>query len=97
MAIDEMKIDPNVLELTRVFIDRYIRKQQDLLREYHSKIRQLGQAWNDDLGFGEMEKSVDRFTENSIETLETISTTYRKFLWDEVIDIRKNLAAIGKK
>lgn len=97
MAIDEMKIDPNVLEFTRVLIDRYIKKQQTLLTEYHSKIRSLAQAWNDDSGYGEMEKKIELFTKNSVETLETINTTYRKFLWDEVIDIRKNLEAINKK
>jgi len=97
MAIDEMKIDPNVIEFTRVLIERYIRKQQTLLTEYNSKIRSLGQSWNDDTGFGEMEKKVELFTKNSVEVLENISTTYRKFLWDEVIDIRKNLEAINRK
>ena len=97
MAIDEMKIDPNVIEFTRVLIERYIRKQQTLLTEYNSKIRSLGQSWNDDTGFGETEKKVELFTKNSVEVLENISTTYRKFLWDEVIDIRKNLEAINRK
>lgn len=97
MAIDEMKIDPNVLEYTRVLIDGYIKKQQNLLVEYRSKIHSLGQAWNDDSGYGEMEKKVERFIKNSVEVLETINTTYKKFLWDEVIDIRKNLEAIGKR
>lgn len=97
MAIDEMKIDPDVIEYTRVLIERYIRKQQTLLTEYNSKIRSLGQSWNDDTGFGEMEKKVELFTKNSVEVLENISTTYRKFLWDEVIDIRKNLEAINRK
>ena len=92
-----MKIDPNVIEFTRVLIERYIRKQQTLLTEYNSKIRSLGQSWNDDTGFGEMEKKVELFTKNSVEVLENISTTYRKFLWDEVIDIRKNLEAINRK
>lgn len=92
-----MKIDPNVIEFTMVLIERYIRKQQTLLTEYNSKIRSLGKSWNDDTGFGEMEKKVELFTKNSVEVLENISTTYRKFLWDEVIDIRKNLEAINRK
>lgn len=97
MSIDEIKIDPNVLRLVMTFIQRYTSKQQDLLRECSSKMKKLSYDWEDQKGYGDMMQTLETVTKNGIESLEQIDKVYRKFLYDEVMDIERKLSAISGK
>ena len=97
METDVMEIDPGVIESTCVLVERYMAKQKAVLMECRSKINSMSSSWTDDSGFGEMNKTISFFVKNAIEELEQIDTVYRKYLLDKAIDIRENLAAIGRK
>lgn len=94
MEQDQMKIDPNVLELFISFIERYAIDQEAILNNYISKMKNLYNDWNDPKGYVEMMKNLEQMNKRSIQVIEQIRMTYKKFYYDEVLDIRKNLNSI---
>lgn len=94
MEQDQMKIDPNVLELFISFIERYAIDQEAILNNYISKMKNLYNDWNDPKGYVEMMKNLEQMNKRSIQVIEQIRITYKKFYYDEVLDIRKNLNSI---
>lgn len=94
MEQDQMKIDPNVLELFISFIERYATDQEAILNNYISKMKNLYNDWNDPKGYVEMMKNLEQMNKRSIQVIEQIRITYKKFYYDEVLDIRKNLNSI---
>ncbi len=97
MNHDEMKLDPNALRLAMSYIQRYSSKQQDLLRDYITKMKKLSYDWDDGKGYGQMMIDLEKVSNNAIASLEQIDSTYRKFLYDEVLDIERTLSAISLK
>ena len=93
MEQDQMKIDPNVLEYIMVLIERYTSKQKDTLTRYNSSMKGLSHDWDDERTFGEMLKHIEVICKRSIEMLEQMRVVYKKFFYDEVLDIRKNLGS----
>jgi oligoendopeptidase F len=94
MEQDQMKIDPNVLELFISFIERYAIDQEAILNNYISKMKNLYNDWDDPKGYVEMMKNLEQMNKRSIQVIEQIRMTYKKFYYDEVLDIRKNLNSI---
>ena len=94
MEQDQMKIDPNVLELFISFIERYAIDQEAILSNYISKMKNLYNDWDDPKGYVEMMKNLEQMNKRSIQVIEQIRMTYKKFYYDEVLDIRKNLNSI---
>ncbi len=94
MEQDQMKIDPNVLELFISFIERYAIDQEAILSNYISKMKNLYNDWDDPKGYVEMMKNLEQMSKRSTQVIEQIRMTYKKFYYDEVLDIRKNLNSI---
>ena len=94
MELDQMKIDPNVIEFFISVIDNYSREQEEILNDYISKMKRIYNDWDDPEGYVEMMKEMEHVSKKSIKILEQIRTTYKKFYYDEVLDIRKNLNSI---
>ena len=95
MNRDEIKIDPNVLRLVMSFIQNYTSKQQNLINEYVSKMKKLSYDWDDPKGYGDLIQNLDKICGNAINNLEQINAVYRKFLYDEVLDIERRLSKIS--
>lgn len=89
-----MKIDPITLERIRQLIERYTSDQKEVLTELLSSMRKLSEEWDDKRSFGEMMKHIEAVSKRSIEMFEQIRIIYKKFYYDEILDIKKNLAAL---
>lgn len=94
MDAEQMKIDPKILEYVMVLIEGYVSKQKDVLLKLSSSMRKLSDDWDDDRSFGEMLKHLESIDKRAVEMLEQIRVVYKKFYYDEVLDIRKNLASL---
>ena len=57
-------------------------------------MKRIYNDWDDPEGYVEMIKEMEHVSKKSIKILEQIRTTYKKFYYDEVLDIRKNLNSI---
>lgn len=94
MGSDQMKIDPTVLEHIMVLIERYATNQKDVLTKLTSSMRKLSDEWDDDKTFGEMLKHIETIDKRSDEMFEQMRVVYKKFYYDEMLDIRKNLSSL---
>ena len=94
MDSDQMKIDPTVLEHIMVLIERYATNQKGVLTKLTLSMRKLSDEWDDDKTFGEMLKHIETIDKRSAEMFEQMRVAYKKFYYDEMLDIRKNLASL---
>lgn len=94
MDREQMKIDPNALEQIMALIESYTSKQKKVLADLTSSIKKLSGEWDDDKGFGEMFRHLEAVDKRAIEVFEQIRVVYKRFYYDEVLDIRKNLASL---
>ena len=91
MFSDQVKIDPVVLEEITVLIDGYAEKQKDLLNKLTTSVYKLSDEWDDSKSFGDLYKHLETINKRSVEMFEQIKIIYKKFYYDEVLNIRKNL------
>lgn len=96
MNDDVMKIDPNTLEQTIHSIEKFINKEVETLNEYKNKMNALSSVWEDATGFDQIIDFVNNFVKKSVGELGSTKNIYKKFLLNEIDDIRFKLAAIGK-
>lgn len=94
MDFEQMKIDPNELERIMELIESYTVKQKKVLEDMISSMKKLSYEWDDDKGFGEMLRHIETVDKRAIEVFEQIRVVYKRFYYDEVLDIRKNLASL---
>ena len=94
MAQDQIKIDPVVLENIIAIIDRYVSNQVEKLNNLLSQMKTLSYDWQDEKTYGDMMKQMETVIKRACDMFEQMRMTYKKFFYNEVLDIRRILESL---
>lgn len=96
MKDDVMKLSSNTLQQTIHSIDKFISKEIESLNEYKSKMTSISSLWSDASGYNQVIEFINDFVKKTVAELEETKNIYKKFLLEEIDDIRIKLIGMSK-
>lgn len=96
MKDDVMKLSSNTLQQTIHSIDKFISKEIESLNEYKSKMTSISSLWSDASGYNQVIEFINDFVKKTVAELEETKNIYKKFLLEEIDDIRIKLVGMSK-
>ena len=87
--MDELKLDPQVLETTADLIVRYCFKQKSIMDEYLRQISILQSEWDDDQTFGKVIQEIRQLEKSVNDIMDMIRLKYPEYFKQLAENIRQ--------
>lgn len=86
--MDNLELDPVVLETTATVIELYCSKQKSIIDSYLSNASSLTSEWTDDQTIGPLLDEIRRINSSLTEVMDEVRATYPKYFRDKAEQIR---------
>ena len=86
--MEELDIDPEVLDITAEIVEGYCDRQKSIMEEYLSKTSALSSEWTDDKTFGTLLQEVNVLKSSVIAIMNEIRSQYPAYFRSKAEQIR---------